>query len=472
MRISRHLSGDRTTPPALANFDSTTVFVRATARYLRGEAFPALGLIHPKLAALAPLGNRLPRRIRNGIYTYGGANEGIDPDALGEVDVETFRRWVVEQYPERGYPAVLVGSSNGAGVSLAAMLGVPYLPQTFFVPVRRSLHPDSVRADVAWGRRHAGPFLEANPDVGLSQMHDPNQDRLMVRKLAYFRVKSHTLGPAYESFLETVLDDGGTVLSLECSYDWPVIDLGERHHFQLGGLGGLEPEEYYEGSERIAAFLADQGSPVRAWDVPDPDGRRPEAEWGFDPALRRDLERVTDREGYERRRFVFDDPRDLSPFVADRYRERYARRGRPTDRLLVGSFALLEPWWTCRTGSVPYWSAFTTQPDAARLERYLADAPAYDDVYATLFSHGVDSAGLASAERWRSVLDAARDRAGFVGVDPSAYPSDIESHVRYHADLPDEIDARHPLLPPVPFERFLERTDAVADEYDLRAQRW
>jgi hypothetical protein len=467
MRLSRLFADEESTPYGLPNFDSTTVFVRAAASYLRGEQFPRLGMIHPKLTPLAKRVNGLSRETRAKIYTTGGANEGIDPDDLGEIDVERFREWVVDQYPERGYPAVIIGSSNGAAVHLAALLGVPFLPQTFLLPIRRSMGADEIREDIEWGAEHAPAFLENNPDVSLAQMHDPNQDRLMVRKLAYFRVKSRILGEAYEEFLDTVLEPGGTVISLECEYDWPVVDVGDRHTFQLGGCGGLAPEEYYEGSEQVAEFLRLQGADRREWDVPEPDRRAPEAEWGFDPALREDLERVADERGYDRRRLAFDDPRELSPFVADRYRERYEARDRSVDRLLVQSFALVEPWWTLRTGSVPYWTAFNTRPDVDYLEEYLESSDSYDEIRSTLFSHGMESAGLASVAEWKEVLSRARDEYGFVGVDEAEFPYDVETQVRYHDDLPEEIDARHPHPPAMAFDRFESITENVAEEYGL-----
>lgn len=468
MRISRLLSDERSTPTGLANFDSTTVFVRATASALRGEDFPRLGMIHPRLLPLAKRVNRLPRSVRTAIYTMGGASEGIDPDTLGEIDVESFREWVVDQYPDRGYPAVIIGSSNGAAVHLATMLGIPFLPQTFLVPIRRSMDADAIREDAAWGAVHAPPFLEANPDVSLYQMHDPNQDRLMVRKLAYFRTKSRILGDAYESFLETVLEPGGTVVLCECESEWPAVDLGERHTFQVGGLGGIEPSTYYEGSDEIARFLADQGAGIRQWDTPEPDGSVPEAEWGFEPALGGDVERFADERGYDVRRLTFDDSHALSPFVADRYREDYGFTSGESDRLFVQSFALVEPWWTLRTGSVPFWSPFNTRPDARALEGYLANVDPYDEIWSTLFAHGVESAGLASIDRWREVISAAERRSGFVGVDESAYPYDVETQVRYHADLPGTIDARTAHPPPMDFDRFDRIADDVTGAYDVR----
>ncbi|NGM71604.1 hypothetical protein G6M89_21910 [Natronolimnobius sp. AArcel1] len=467
MRISSVLAGERSTPYGLPNFDSTTVFVRATASALRGEEFPGLEMINPRLTPLAKRVNHLPRRVRSGIYTRGGANEGIDPDDLGDIDVERFREWVVDQYPERGYPAVIVGSSNGAAVHLAALLGIPWLPQTFLVPIRREMGPDAIREDIQWGREHAQRFLEANPDVSLHQMHDPNQDRLMVRKLGYFRVKSRTLGPAYEEFLETVLEPGGTIISLECEYDWPAINLGERHRFQLGGCGGLSPEEYYEGSDAVARFLERHEAGIRQWDVPEPDKRGPEAEWGFEPALREDIERFAAEQDHDVRRLSFDDPRDLSPFVANLYREQYAARGDAPDRLFAQSFALVEPWWTMRTGSVPYWLAFNTNPDANHLEDYLSDTAPYDEIRTNLFAHGVESAGLASIDRWRAVLANATQEYGFVGVDEREFPYDVEVQVRYHEDISETITHRQPLLAPLPFDEFTETIGERAEEYAL-----
>lgn len=471
MRLSRLLAGSESTPFGLPNFDSTTVFVRAAARALGGREFPGLGMIPGPLRPLAAQVNCLPPRARTAIYSWGGANEGVDPDELTDVDVEAFRQWVTDRYPDRGYPAVLVGSSNGAAVYLAALLGIPFLPQTFLVPVRRSLGPDEIRADVAWGRATAPGLLSANPDVAVHQMHDPNQDRLMVRKLGYFRTKSRRLGEAYETFLETVLEPGGTVILLDCGYEWPAIDLGPNHSFQLGGLGGLSPQEYYEGSNDVARFLAAHDASVRRWDVLEPDGLGPEAEWGFEPALGEDVARFADEHGYEIRRLAFDDPRDLSPFVADRYRDRYAESGQERDRLFVQSFALVEPWWTMRTGSVPFWTAFNTEPDLEHVTSYLDEVPTYDEIWATLFAHGVESAGLAGPDQWRELLKRARRRGGFVGVDEDAFPYDVETQVRYHRDLPSTVDAREPLPSPVPFDRFDAVADEVAADYEIEWER-
>jgi hypothetical protein len=113
----------------------------------------------------------------------------------------------------------------------------------------------------------------------------------------------------------------------------------------------LQDGRAHDSGARVADYLARQGSPRRRWQAPRSDGRRPEAEWGFDPAIRPDLERVAARFGYRLRRLVMHEPQDLSPFVADLYRWWYRRRWLSAQRLLVESYVQWEPLWTLRLRS-------------------------------------------------------------------------------------------------------------------------
>ncbi|WP_238709314.1 hypothetical protein [Natronorubrum halophilum] len=64
-----------------------------------------------------------------------------------------------------------------------------------------------------------------------------------------------------------------------------------------------------------------------------------------------------------------------------------------------------------------------------------------------------------------------RNGHGFVGVDADEFPYDVETHVRYHRDLPDETDARHPHLPQLSIDRFDSRTAEIADEYAIEREK-
>jgi hypothetical protein len=419
----------------IARFDSASASLQAVASYLHGKDFTGLGIFRWS-RGVVPLVNRLPPAWRQRLYRLGAWREGLPPARLGGLRSEALAQWAVQQYPRRQYPAIMLGSANGAAVHLCCALGIPWLPQTLLVPVRRPrTHPDDIGYVVEATRDLAQALLQANPDLQLHQMHDPNQDRLMCQEMAYFRVKRRTLGATYQQFIEDTLLPGGTLLLLECQLPWPTTQLAERHIFQLGGLGGLPAEEYLSGSKCVAAFLRCMGSPYQRWAPPAPDGERPEAEWGFVPELREAVESLAHRKGYRIRRLSFQHPQDFSPFVADLYRWWYGQQGVPGQRLLGESFALLDPWWPLHTGSVPYWAFFAVEPAAAQLEHYLRTTDPYDDIYLTLFSHGIESIGIAPVARWRSVLAHARQRSGFLGVDEAAFPRDFAVFVRYYRAL-------------------------------------
>ena len=446
----------------LADFDSATAMLRALANFLHGKDFPNLGLTSA-LKPVAVAANLLPTPVRQEIYKLGGYFETVSPNKLERIKDEEIARWVVAQFPARRYPAVLVGSSNGALTHLAAALGIPWLPQTFLIPLRqRSAEVDEPKRALAFGREPGRRLLEANPDLQLHQMHDPNQDRLMAQYMAYFRIKRRRLGDAYARFLAERLQPGGLVILVECRHSWPTTRVGPRHVFQMGGSGGISPEQYLYGGPRVARWFAEHGLKRERWDAPEPDGESPEAEWGFEETLRADLEQFAAARGNRLVRIVFDEPEAPSPLVAELYRWWYRARGIPANRLLVDSFIIMDPWWTLRLGAVPFWMKFNTEVSAAALERYLDHAAPYDEIHLMLFAHGVDSIGLAPIERWHSLLARARQRGRFVGVDEKAFPADFAVFARYHPAL-RQIPGRYPLPAPLSwaqFQAFVRETGA------------
>lgn len=134
------------------------------------------------------------------------------------------------------------------------------------------------------------------------------------------------------------------------------------------------------------------------------------------------------------------------------HRAWYAERGLPLDRLLVESFVLLEPWHALRTGSVPLWTIFPVERSLETVRRHLDAVPPYDEIRLALFSHGTDSAGLATADQWRDVLRRARRRGVFAGADPQRFPRDFGTLVRFSDSLA-AVRAGYPMPDPLPVER-------------------
>ncbi len=302
----------------------------------------------------------------------------------------------------------MLGSSNGALVHICGALGIPMLPQTVLVPVRRGkIDPDDPEDDIARSMEPARAMLARNQDVVLHHMHDPNQDRLMVQRMTYFRVKRTRLGPVYENFLHERLEPGATIYLAECGLSWPTTSVQDRHVFQFGALGGATTDEFMLGGDRVAEYLSRHGADRERW-VP----------------------------------------------LADFFREWHKKRGIGANRLLVESFVLMDPYLAMQTGSVPYWMVFNKEPSADNLERFLAEREAFDEINLMLFSHGVDSIGLPPIERWEAVLKKARNRGRLSGVDPEAYPRDFAVFVRYRDPLVREVEERYPVPPPLPLEHF------------------
>ena len=149
-----------------------------------------------------------------------------------------------ERYPKRRYPAILLGSSNGALTHLAAAMQVPWLPDTVLVPVARVGDVDRPDHAMDFGRSVASALLDRNPDVALHHMHDQLQDALMAERMSYFRLKWRRLPAAYAAFVDNNLVPNGTVVVLHDHSAWPVTRIGPRHVFQAGGRGGTPPEGY------------------------------------------------------------------------------------------------------------------------------------------------------------------------------------------------------------------------------------
>jgi hypothetical protein len=406
-------------PPekVVASFDSATILHAALVAALEGRPFPHVG--NPAAAAAAiRVGGHLPWPLLRRLYTRIGASEGIAPQRLGDVDLAGVARWLTEKLPTRRYPAALIGSSNGALTHLAAALQIPWLPGTVLIPVARTGDPQRPVDACRFGERFGPRLLQANPDVVLHQMHDQVQDELMVARMSYFRVKWQQLPAAYAQFLNDNLAPGAPVIMVDDQSTWPVTRLGDRHVFQSGAQGGVEPGDYHNRPN-----------------TPPADDEAAEAEWGANPDLTSSLAEWSARSGHPLLRLPYRGPQRPAAAVADTFRRWLPDRGEPVTRLLVSSFVLTDPWRTINSAAVPFWTFFPVNPALRSFEQYLQSTPAFSDIDILMFQHGVASTGYAAAGRW---LDAAR-RTGattrLLAVDPRKAPHDIGSLGRYGAEL-------------------------------------
>jgi hypothetical protein len=425
----------------LTDFDPSVNTVRAQARFLHGKDHPAMSI---------------------------GPAQGIPLDRVRRLRVDDLDEWTVRQYGRGPFPIVVVGSASGGVLHLAAALKAPFLPQTTLSAVRDlATHSDDPAGAMAAMAPTTRLIAENNPRVSVYHTHDPAQDRPALAARAHMRVKRWQLGRPYERFLAEHLEPGGTILQVECTRSWPVHPVGERAYFQFGRPGGLSEQEYHRPGERVARYLEQERSPVRAWQPPEATEHRPEGEWGFEPELGKDITRFADQYGYQVRRLVASEPQDHSPFVADLYRWWYERLGRPTNRLLVESYLHFDPMWTLRTGSVPFWLRFDLEPDFELLRDYLEAVDPYEFIHLNLFSPGVMSPGAVPADRWEDLLVRHALRQGqLLGVDRAAYPMDLGSTAGYHQAM-QHIPSRQPLPGPLAISDVEEFLGQAPPRYQL-----
>jgi hypothetical protein len=455
---------------AVAGFDSASAMVRVLGAALHGRTAPLLAqgppVLEPPVDWIARQAERLPERILQGIYRRSGWLDAMPARRLEQVRAEQLAAWVTSHYPRRRYPVVFVGSANGALTHLAAALGAPWLPQTLLLAVRTGgLDPDDPAADMRAMRPAGRAFLAANPDLELHHMHDPVQDRLMIARMAYFRVKFLRLPQAYRAFLARCLEPGGTVVLVDCTVTWPVTTVADRYVFQFGALGGATQREFAEGGPRVAEFLRRNGSPRDRWLPPETDTERPEAEWGFAQPLAVDVTATAAEQGLTVARLRLEQPEDASPLIAELFRHWYGEHGLPTSRLLVSSFLLMDPMLAMRTGQVPYWTLFGTEPSLDRLARYLSGTPAYDDIRLTVFPHGVESIGVPPIGEWQQLLKRAGRHGQLIAVEPGHYPRHFRALTGFHREL-SRLPSR-PDVPPLAWDAARQYLDGHAATHEV-----
>jgi hypothetical protein len=104
------------------------------------------------------------------------------------------------------------------------------------------------------------------------------------------------------------------------------------------------------------------------------------------------------------------------------------------------------PWRTITTNSVPFWTFFPVRPAAASLAAYL-DRKGYDEIDIMLFSHGVESRGMAGAASWKQLADRAKIHGRLLGVHPDQFPADFAVFARYTKALRSLPSTSRPWVP-------------------------
>ncbi|MEV4754909.1 hypothetical protein AB0J86_07325 [Micromonospora sp. NPDC049559] len=395
------------------------VLLAAAARALRGEDCADLG--HQ------PVLNRFrgaPEPVRRAAVARAGGRAALSPEQAAGVDAERVARWMVEQYPFRSYPAVVVGSPHAGAVHLATAMGVPWLPAAFDVVVHwPGGAVDDPRAALGHGGRVTARLLAGNPDVSVRQVHDPASRGVLAGATVSLVVRWRRLPDAYREFLGTHLAGGAPVLLLRDARTWPVLHPSEGHSFQVGGpRSGLEPGDFHAGSEPLAEMLRGAGGDEARWNPPDDACPQGYAEHAVEPGFEGSLRAWAKAVGSQLHRVLFPGPEALSAATADVYRGWLRGAGKTGDRCVVECGRLIDPWQVVRAGLVPYWCENATRRSVAGAEWWLAGSSPFTSVDVLPESPGMQSPGLAGLPQWLAVASFGRRRRAVDRMAARGYP--------------------------------------------------
>ena len=398
----------------IGQFDSASTMVRVLAAALEGQH--TVGLAMPKrFNVVARASQFIPPSLRSRLFSLGAANEAIELKDLGPKDGPRAAEWVTSQYKNlRKAPAIFIGATNGAVADLAAGLGAPWLPQTFLVLVRRKVDPDDIAAVIQHGQRMTDRLADNFPGIVTQQMHDPLNDRGNAAQAAYLRMKWHRLPDAYRDFIRNHLEPGGTIFITGCRYQWPSLQLGKKHFFQLGGYGAIAAEDLLS---RYGYSYSD------AWQL------RPEAEWGYEDALTADIQDAAAAIDARVLRLNYDDPQALSAPISRLFIKDDPRH------LLVTNFNMLAPAFIQRSDAIPHWVVFNDQKSLSELANFLRTHGPFERIDSLLFQNGAEAEGQALASDWLNVLSAHTTSARLLGLSPAQHPHDFASFDRYRQSL-------------------------------------
>jgi len=250
------------------------------------------------------------------------------------------------------------------------------------------------------------------------------------------RFKLLDLPEVYAEFIKSRLEAGGEVVYLEGGATWLRYRLGPRSVFQVGGWGGIPPEEFLEGSVRLTEYARRAGLKSAHWSLEAdewPLERGAESEWGSEPGLAEALKAFCRSEGYRFVRIPLPHPNSFSRLAFEAAQELLKREGRPPAGVLVEMFSQFDAMAALQGSLLPLWLIFNTRDSLEYLKIMGAQFPEGKPVFFSPLSTFSLTPDLVPFEDWETAL------SDFtwtnIGARPSHYPSDAQALVKWAEPL-------------------------------------
>jgi len=406
---------------------SSPIVTRAVAAGLHGQYCENFELPAWQRTALHLLGG-LPQGASRVAISRFQPLSALTPQKVAGLSIENLAALRLKDYdraPGR-FPAMTVGVAlGGATAHLALALGGPFLPQAFVLTLKGGSPTGDVSTYFQRSAALARDIARDNPNALTIQHFDPVHDGWLTRWVNHLRFKLLDLPKAYAGFIRQRLEPGGEICYLDCGAEWLRFRVGERSVFQVGGWGGISPEEFLDAarSDRIRRVCRGEGLNVFDWRLPDyPLERGPESEWGAEPGLGEALEAFCQREGYRFVRIRLSQPHDFSRLAFRAVGRLLEKEGRAPAGALVEVFTQFDATAVLRSGLLPLWLVFNTQDSLDFLRRMTPQFPKDKPVFFSPLSTFSITPDLVPWSEWESALSGLSWTN--IGARPSHYPAD------------------------------------------------
>jgi hypothetical protein len=417
---------------------SSPIITRAVTAGLRGEYCENYELPAWQKTALRALGG-LPQGAARFVISRLQTLGALPPQKIVGLSIENLAALRLKDYnrvPGR-FPAIVAGVAlGGATAHLALALGAPFLPQAFVLTLKGGSPTGDVAAYFQRSAELACAIARDNPGAMTIQHFDPVHDGCLTRWVNHLRFKLLDLPDVYADFIRRRLVRGGEICYLDCGAEWLRFRVGERSVFQVGGWGGLPPEEFLDAarSDRIRRVCRGEGLSVFDWRLRDYALERgPESEWGTEPGLGEALEAFCGGEGYRFVRIRLLQPHDFSRLAFRAAARLLEREGRAPAGVFVEMFTQFDATAVLRSGLLPLWLVFNTRDSLDFLRSMIPNFPAGRPVFFSPLSTFSLTPDLVPWPEWETAL---RGLAWTnVGARPSHYPADARALVTWMDEL-------------------------------------
>ncbi len=387
----------------LEKFDSASNIVRETAGVFFQKG--------PRITESYPPGSEyplwflslLPTDIRRGLIHWGmSIAVGKSFKKLDNFNFAHLPKWCVNQYPNRKYNAIVIGSPNGGAAHLAGLLRAPFLTTSFLLSIKNRIEPDDIQSYYNFGKKVTEKISPQNPCFEIINHYDPIHDRAIIKSADLIRLKLTAIQSVYKNFISKNLAEDGKLILVNCRYPWPQYKISHRQYFQVGGLGGITPGEF-----------------LSKWSLDLPIEKREESEWGCSSKFASSLKKFAHENNISLIELNFDHPKEYSMLA---YKTYTLCENVNKDQILMDCFSYLNPYTNISTGLPGLWLPYNTQ-DSFQFAKEFLNNKAFKKAYLTLapsYSRCPDTASFAD---WES-LSATGTKLEFLNVNPSTFPAD------------------------------------------------